>query len=154
MAYRVDSMVETALIWLDIPGYPGYQAGDNGQIRSVDRMVNYSASSRSQPYSMLRRGTVMQPHTRDSGHQQVCLGRDVNTDVHVLVCLAFHGPKPTSAHEVLHLNHNPADNRFDNLKWGTRSENLEMDYERGSRTGWAAGAAIAARWAKYYREHG
>jgi hypothetical protein len=42
---------------------------------------------------------------------------------HVLVCTAFHGPKPGPGYEVLHGDGNPANNRADNLRWGTKAEN-------------------------------
>lgn len=45
--------------------------------------------------------------------------------VHRLVCEAFHGPPPDGA-DTLHLDENPANNRPENLKWGTRKENLNM----------------------------
>lgn len=55
--------------------------------------------------------------------------------------LAFEGPCPKGC-EVLHLNHNPSDNRRANLKYGTRSENMKMDYAVGVRKSptWLAGA--------------
>lgn len=43
--------------------------------------------------------------------------------IHVLVCTAFHGPKPSPEFEVRHLDGNRANNRAENLVWGTRSEN-------------------------------
>lgn len=45
---------------------------------------------------------------------------------------AFVGPCP-AGHEVLHLNHTPGDNRRRNLKYGTRSENIKMDFAAGTR---------------------
>lgn len=59
-------------------------------------------------------------------------GSHNNWHVHVLVARAFHGPKPIGM-EVLHLNHDPADNRPQNLVYGTRSENMKMDYAAGRR---------------------
>lgn len=50
-------------------------------------------------------------------------GRMKSTMVHKLVCLAFHGPKPTPYHQVRHLNGVKTDNRATNLAWGTASEN-------------------------------
>jgi hypothetical protein len=41
-----------------------------------------------------------------------------------LVCAAWHGPPPTKAHEVRHLDGNPGNNHYSNLAWGTRSENM------------------------------
>lgn len=53
--------------------------------------------------------------------------------VHTLVMLAFKGPCPANM-EILHMDHNPANNVLTNLKYGTRSENLKMDYTAGVRT--------------------
>lgn len=61
------------------------------------------------------------------------LGRGKTRSVHRLVAEAFLGPRPPKC-EVLHLNHDPADNRASNLKWGTRGENIAMDYAAGTRT--------------------
>lgn len=44
--------------------------------------------------------------------------------VHQLVCEAFNGPKPFDGAVVMHLDENPANNRPDNLAWGTQKENL------------------------------
>jgi hypothetical protein len=43
--------------------------------------------------------------------------------VHVLVCEAFHGPRPADDHEVRHLDGNQGHNAEGNLAWGTRQEN-------------------------------
>lgn len=43
--------------------------------------------------------------------------------IHKMVCEAFHGPKPSPAHEVRHLDGNRTHNHFSNLAWGTRVEN-------------------------------
>jgi hypothetical protein len=55
-------------------------------------------------------------HSRKQGHLKV----------HQLVCEAFHGQKPSEKHEVVHLNEDALDNRSENLRWGTRKENLNM----------------------------
>jgi hypothetical protein len=60
-----------------------------------------------------------------------------NLKVHRLVCEAFHGPCPPGL-ETLHGDENGLNNRPENLRWGTRKENLNepgfLDYCRG-RTG-------------------
>jgi hypothetical protein len=43
--------------------------------------------------------------------------------VHALVCEAFHGPRPSSAHVVAHGNGDHTDNRASNLRWATQEEN-------------------------------
>jgi len=44
--------------------------------------------------------------------------------VHRLVCEAFHGAPPLEASLCLHGDENSANNRSDNLSWGTQAENL------------------------------
>ena len=55
----------------------------------------------------------------------------------MLVALAFLGPRPTtmpdgSRVEVLHENHDPADNRPGNLRYGSQSENAAARWARES----------------------
>lgn len=44
--------------------------------------------------------------------------------------LAFKGPPP-EGHEVCHNNGDPADNRLENLRYGTRTDNLHDLYLHG-----------------------
>jgi len=44
--------------------------------------------------------------------------------VHQLVCEAFHGKEPIAGAVVMHIDENAANNRADNLSWGTQRENL------------------------------
>lgn len=60
------------------------------------------------------------------------LGRGVNRLVHRCVAEAFLGFCPL-LQEVLHDDHNPQNNAVSNLKYGTRSENVRMDYAAGTR---------------------
>ena len=50
-------------------------------------------------------------------------GKRVTKSAHVLTCLAFHGPKPSSIHEVRHLDGDHKNGRPDNLLWGTPAQN-------------------------------
>jgi hypothetical protein len=55
-----------------------------------------------------------------------------------LIAEAFHGPAPFQDAVVMHLDENAANNRANNLRWGTQKENLNapgfLNYCRG-RTG-------------------
>lgn len=126
-------------LWKDIPGHPGYQASDQGRIRSIERYVNFAGYFRKDgswrgPSTRKFKSVILKPAPHSSGHLGVVLGRKSGTlGVHLLILKTFVGPKP-EMEETLHLNHNPADNRLVNLKYGSRSENLRMDYEVGTRT--------------------
>lgn len=43
--------------------------------------------------------------------------------LHILVCTAFHGPRPSPKHQVDHINRDRWDNRPENLRWVTCHEN-------------------------------
>lgn len=118
-------------VWKDIPGYEGkYQASNLGRVRSVDRRVR--VVPRGVEATRPVKGRVLRPAPSKTGHISVVLGRGNTMSVHKCVALAFLGPYP-EGHEVLHLDHDPANNRVGNLRYGTRSENLKMDYAAGIR---------------------
>lgn len=50
------------------------------------------------------------------------LGR--NMSVHILVCEAFHGSKPSSTHSVDHIDRNRTNNKSNNLKWASKTEQV------------------------------
>lgn len=117
--------------WKDIPGYEGrYQVSDQGRVRSVDHRVRLVAHG--VETTRLVRGRVLRPGAQREGHVTVALGKGNSRLVHQLVLETFVGPRP-KGQECLHLNHKPADNRLRNLRYGSRSENIAMDYVAGSR---------------------
>lgn len=115
-------------LWQDIPGREGhYQASTLGRIRSLDRFVpGVNGSKR------LIKGRVLRPGRYDKcGHVSVVLGRGENgKPVHQLVAATFLGECPLNQ-EVLHINGDPADNRLENLRYGTRTDNILDVYRQG-----------------------
>ena len=111
--------------WQPIPGFGGYEASTFGRIRSVDRVL---ADGR-------RAGGVVLAATEDdNGYLRVTLyanGRKQTMQVHVLVALAFHGPRPRGR-EACHLDGVKVNCRPGNLAWGTKSRNAK-DRERHRR---------------------
>ena len=119
--------------WRNIPGYEGkYQASSLGRIKSLRRMVRGRTPSgtpflRSVPERILKPGVYCK-----AGHLSVVLGHgEKGRPVHQLVALTFLGKYPPGM-EVLHVNGDPTDNRAENLRYGTRTQNiLDMYYQGG-----------------------
>ena len=102
-------------------GFAGYEVDDTGNIWSHRGW--HGKPSR-----------VLRPSLNGHGYNAVTVSRDgirKKVLVHVAVCSAFHGPKPSADMEVRHLNGNPLDNRPENLKWGTRAENAADRVKHG-----------------------
>jgi hypothetical protein len=133
--------------WRNIPGYPGYQASDQGRIRSVDRIV------RGREYG----GMVLATRISQKGYVLVNIrddeGRMRTCSVHVLVLLAHAGERPADKPITRHLNDDKTDNRWpENICYGTRPEN-EADKERARAA--AERDTAAAEWlGTYLREAG
>ena len=103
--------------WKDIPGYEGrYQVSDQGRVKSFCRTVE---------------GVLLRPGRMPGGHLSVALGKGNSQCVHKLVLLAFVGAAPEK-YECLHSNGIPSDNRLENLRWGTRSENIKDAVRHGT----------------------
>ncbi|MFS2027687.1 HNH endonuclease signature motif containing protein [Massilia sp. CT11-137] len=114
--------------------YPGY---------SVDRDGNVWSESNWRGYG--RRMLTQFPNSHGYPSVKVKFeGRMKKALVHVMVCRAFHGPKPSDAHQVRHLNGIRSNCRADNLAWGTPKENAE-DRERHG-TGKAAENGRTSAW--------
>jgi hypothetical protein len=107
------------MIRRSIPGWEGrYTAGQDGRIYGETR----------------KRGTIFQELGKRWGRYQVKLWRNgvVKTaKVEVLVCLAFHGARPVG-YDVSHLDGIKTNNRPDNLRWETRSQNHMRMFGHGT----------------------
>ena len=92
--------------WRDVAGYD-YMVSDQGDV-----------------YSKLTE-RILKPYRDPHGYLQVSLtrnGKQSKVRVHVLALEAFVGPRPEGA-LACHRNDQPADNRLENLYWGTKSHN-------------------------------
>ncbi len=120
-------------LWRDIPGYEGsYQVSSLGRVRSLPRVVPVHDRVRGIVYARPCPGKILQPSVCDkAGHVSVHLGKYTRgIPVHQLVMLAFHGFPPPGM-EAMHLNGIPMDNRVENLRYGTHSENMIDMYRNG-----------------------
>lgn len=118
--------------WKDIPGYEGqYQASSLGRIKSLGRMIESGNQfGRFEYYSP---ECILRPGKSDKcGHLSVVLHgkRKKSYCVHQLVMLAFEGCPPKGK-VVCHNNGNPEDNRIENLRYDTQTENVLDVYRLG-----------------------
>lgn len=78
------------------------------------------------------KGQLLKPTKCDKGgHVSVSLrGGSRRKPVHQLIMKTFVG-EPKKGQEVCHINGIPTDNRLENLKYGTHSENMiDVYYQR------------------------
>lgn len=103
-----------------IPGFPGYYATPDGDIWSGPRKQS-------------PRCNKLKPQVSTDNHRLVGLckaGRMFTKLVHRLILETFVGPCPEGM-ESCHYNDVPFDNRLENLRWDTRSNNQKDAFRNG-----------------------
>ena len=120
--------------WRDIPGYEGrYKVSNMGRVKSLERKVRSVNWSTGKEFYRTVRECILKPGPSNSGHLYVVLGHgEQGRPVHQLVMRAFVGQPPVGM-EVRHLNGDPTDNRLENLRYGTRTENIMDVFFQGKR---------------------
>ena len=117
-------------IWKPVPGTHGYYEASNlGRVRSVDR-VEVHKNGR----TYHRKGRILSQHLIRNGYYQTTTrvnGKPFERMVHRLVLAAFTGEFPEGM-QVCHNNGNPQDNRIENLRWGTISDNTNDRVRHGT----------------------
>lgn len=99
-----------------------YRAGSDGRIYSYCEARTNAKKEKPFPLS-LTKSTFYYTITVPS------VGKKKNYNTHRLICMAFHGESPFIRACVRHLDGDWSNNRPENLKWGTYSEN-ESDKKR------------------------
>lgn len=109
--------------WKPIPGYPIYEASDDGQIRSISRVRRTGRHMVPRQFPSV----VLSPTITYDGYEQVALsapdGKRRSHTVHRLVLMAFAGPCPDGM-EGCHNDGNRRNNHVSNLRWDTRLANV------------------------------
>lgn len=108
-------------IWKDITGYEGFYAVSNlGRVKSLARLVERGSNG-----SYMCRERILKAASV-KGYPAVVLnkgGKSWSVRVHILVMRAFVGPCP-EGQEILHKHGDKSDARLENLRYGTRRENM------------------------------
>lgn len=108
--------------WRNIPGYPGYQAREDGVIMSPNRQsITPTLSNKTGGNRRNQHPESVVQYLRVGIYNAE--GKRENVQVHTLVLLAFKGCRPTPQHQARHLDGDRFNNHHTNLVWGTRSEN-------------------------------
>jgi hypothetical protein len=101
---------------IDIPGYPGYRASEEGQI---------FGPRFSRPLTpRVSRGKLVV--------SAVVNGQVKTVAVHKLIMLAFEGPKPFANADIRHVDGDYTNNRPTNLVYGTRAQNEQDKLRHGT----------------------
>jgi len=114
------------IVW--VPGLEGrYAVTDQGKVFSYTK--NWSTESGSKELTQ---------KSRKNGYLEVGInaqGGRTDTLVHRLILHAFTGPPPEESYHCRHLNGDSADNRLENLEWGSVSENYNDSRRHGTAKG-------------------
>ena len=110
----------TSVRWLPVEGWP-YEVSSDGQVR------------RRAPARGATVGLILKQAKRGSYYGVTLSQGGVvhSADVHVLVCSAFHGPRP-DGEQARHLDGDTSHNSEGNLMWGTPSMNAEDKRRHGT----------------------
>lgn len=110
--------------WKSIPGFPGYEASDQGRVRSYHRKGH--KFSQDDPH-------LLKPSPRHGGRLYLTVFRNRKPhqiSVHRLILLTFLGPCP-SGKEACHNDGDCTNNRLSNLRWDTKKANWEDMRQHG-----------------------
>lgn len=105
---------------------PARLVAEGEEWRPTDTTGNYWVSTHGRVWSV-RSERMLKPGRSNTGYVAVFLYHQEgprSVAVHVLVLEAFEGPRPAKA-VARHLDGTRDNNRVENLRWGTRAENIE-----------------------------
>lgn len=133
-------------IWKACPGFEqDYEVSSRGRVRAI--LGEVPVRRNGGLHRRIRRPRILKG-ALSGGYPAVNLcfggGRTQTNHVHVLVCVAFHGPRPPQ-HEACHRDGDRLNARAENLYWGTQAQNRADAYVKGFAQ--LAGISIEDAWA-------
>lgn len=119
-------------VFKNVKGYKGvYQIGSHGSFISMESFY-FKRRSRSIKWMAVYKPLLLRTQgLHEFGYKKISLWRNEKAkhyNTHVIVARHFI-PNECSYKYVLHLDNDPANSRWDNLKWGTQSENIRHSVE-------------------------
>jgi hypothetical protein len=121
--------------WRKIPNFSSYEVSNTGSVRSVDRLVRHNSAKSG---TVLKRGQILKlgvAKNNPRARVHASLIRDDGVEIKVgvgrTVLEAFVGPCPPGM-ECCHNNGDRFDNRLENVRWDTRSENALDQVRHGT----------------------
>lgn len=118
-------------VWKKVKGFPNYRVSNLGRVKSL-------------LHGKIKKFLTPCKIGKTSEYRSVCLshqGKSRTILVHTIVLNAFIGPCPEGK-QCRHKDGNPANNRLDNIYWGTPLKNA-IDREMHGRTAWGENAGGA-----------
>lgn len=112
--------------WIQTKIDPNYFVSDRGSVKRVACVRRHSLYG-----EMKLKEKLMRPGKNHDGYYRINMGNNNRIMVHVLVLESFVGPRPEGM-QACHNNGNPADNRLDNLRWGSPKENVSDRIRHGT----------------------
>lgn len=108
-------------LWKEVPGYEGvYSVSDLGAVRSEPRIVAHILDGK-----RLKGKVIRSRINKQTGYPAVNLcvnNRRKTFPVHVLVCMAFIGPRPEGL-VIRHMDGSRLNSELGNLSYGTQLDN-------------------------------
>lgn len=113
--------------WRPVAGFEGYEVSNWGRMRSW-RIRGPGTALRAEPI-------LLKPTRATNGYRVVTLyaddGRRCQLRIHVLVLLAFVGPRPPGAQGRHYNERDKGNNAVGNLRWGTAFDNARDRVRHG-----------------------